>query len=974
MRRIILFKVGALSILLPFQILLWLLILVHSGIAQTHPITPSGLNTTVSDPLTIDGKTRFDITGGTRAGSNLFHSFSDFNVPNKNIANFRNDTGLATDNILGRVSGGNVSSIFGIIQTTGFGDANLFLMNPAGIILGPTASLNVGGSVTFTTADYLRLGENGRFNTVPNTTADALLSSSPIAAYGFLGSNPGAITILGSQLKIPRGADISLVSGDITVQSGMVPGSSIRPARLSTSGGQINLASVASPGELLTNTLEQAPNINDQSFETLGTIHVSGKSVIDSSGDGGGAIFIRAGHFVIDDSQMSANTTGQATRSLSGPIGIGVDIEVDGEAVIRNGSLMETNVSGNVLPNSESGGVHIKANRIEIRGGQGPDGFPTIIQSIRAPNTAVGSGGNIQLQANSILIQENGNLSTETHSAGQAGNIVLAANNNIDLAFSVLFSGALDGATGNAGNIEVASTNGNISTIFSELLSQATFSPGNAGAITVTASRGDIQLDSTRLSNLTFDGGTGGPGNLRSISVTANNLTLINASIEGNNFTSPIQENIHIAAADSLRLTDSSSIQGIARGETPAAELTVAAPNISISGKSFLSTESKGSGAGGPLNIFANDLQLTDGGQIRSGSGIGRDPLTGAPTITSGSGGTVNINNRANPSGSVLIDGTASGIFTDAKGSGASGSIDMSTRSLTIQNGGKITAETAGIASTATGGLITINATDQVILTNSASITARSTGPADAGNISINAGQHLDVMGADASRSVITTEAKQAQGGNINIQAIDRVRVVDGEISTSVLGGAGSGGNITIDPKVVLLQNSDILAQANRGTGGDISITTPVFIADQSSRVDASTPLGLNGRITIQSPTSNLSGTVGQLVSKTTPPQVLLQNRCVALAGGEQSTFLLSGREALPVEPGGWLSSPVSMEHWTGEETAHTARLMVQNRGLNSSPVPAAQKTKPLVPSLRRLTPPGFLVRTFATGATGCPS
>lgn len=221
---------------------------------------------------------------------------------------------------------------------------------------------------------------------------------------------------------------------------------------------------------------------------------------------------------------------------------------------------------------------------------------------------------------------------------------------------------------------------------------------------------------------------------------------------------------------------------------------------------------------------------------------------------------------------------------------------------------------------------------------------------------------------------MITTEAKQAQGGDINIRAIDRVRVVDGAISTSVLGGAGSGGNITIDPKVVVLQNGDILAQANRGTGGDISITTPVFVADQSSRVDASTPFGLNGRITIQSPTSNLSGTIGQLVSKTSPPQVLLQNRCVALAGGEQSTFLLSGREALPSEPGGWLDSPVSVEHWTGEELEHASGLMVRRRDLKTSPHIASQQNKAPMLSLRRMTPPGFLVRTFATGPTGCAS
>ena len=124
------------------------------------PITPSGLNTQVSAPTNLpSGKVQYDITGGTRPGGgvNLFHSFGDFNVPNNNIANFLNDSGLATSNILGRVTGGNLSSIFGTIQTTGFGNANLFLMNPAGFLFGPNATVNVGGMVSFTSADYLRL-------------------------------------------------------------------------------------------------------------------------------------------------------------------------------------------------------------------------------------------------------------------------------------------------------------------------------------------------------------------------------------------------------------------------------------------------------------------------------------------------------------------------------------------------------------------------------------------------------------------------------------------------------------------------------------------------------------------------------------------------------------------------------------------------------------------------------------------------
>src|SRR4029077_9083399 len=114
-----------------------------------------------------------DITGGTRpvGGTNLFHSFGDFNVPNNNIANFLNSgsvdlagkqlaDGLPTSNIIGLITAGNPSVVFGMIQTNGpggFPNANLFLMNPAGFLFGQNATVNVGGMVSFTTADYLRL-------------------------------------------------------------------------------------------------------------------------------------------------------------------------------------------------------------------------------------------------------------------------------------------------------------------------------------------------------------------------------------------------------------------------------------------------------------------------------------------------------------------------------------------------------------------------------------------------------------------------------------------------------------------------------------------------------------------------------------------------------------------------------------------------------------------------------------------------
>ena len=185
----------------------------------------------------------------------------------------------------------------------------------------------------------------------------------------------------------------------------------------------------------------------------------------------------------------------------------------------------------------------------------------------------------------------------------------------------------------------------------------------------------------------------------------------------------------------------------------------------------------------------------------------------------------------------------------------------------------------------------------------------------------------------------------------------------------------GSGGNIFIDPKVVVVQGSFITAQAIGGAGGNMTFVTPLFLADAASVVSASSERGPSGTVTIQSPTSNISGTVGQLTAKPSPPQMLLQNHCVAKAGNGQSTFLLTGRDSLPADPEAWLSSPVALEHWLGDSgEEHASGLMVRKMEPNNRSGLATLSAKTHMLSLRRLTPPGFLVRTVATTSTGCPS
>lgn len=159
----------------------------HAQGVDTH-LTPTAgvgdLGTTVTQMDTV-----FEITGGTRPddGPNLFHSFAEFSLGSDTIADFVNDSGLATENIVGRVTGGVRSEIDGTIRTTGFPGASLFLLNPTGLSFGPNAVLDVEGSLHASTADYLRLGANQRFFADPLEVSS--LSTAPAVGLWFLAAS-----------------------------------------------------------------------------------------------------------------------------------------------------------------------------------------------------------------------------------------------------------------------------------------------------------------------------------------------------------------------------------------------------------------------------------------------------------------------------------------------------------------------------------------------------------------------------------------------------------------------------------------------------------------------------------------------------------------------------------------------------------------------------------------------------------------
>jgi large exoprotein involved in heme utilization and adhesion len=214
------------------------------------------------------------------------------------------------------------------------------------------------------------------------------------------------------------------------------------------------------------------------------------------------------------------------------------------------------------------------------------------------------------------------------------------------------------------------------------------------------------------------------------------------------------------------------------------------------------------------------------------------------------------------------------------------------------------------------GGDITLQARE-IQLSNGGSVSAESTGAGDAGSIDVEAKDTF--LSRDSS---VTTEAKEADGGNIKLDAPYIVHLIDSEITASVGGGPETvGGNITMDPEYVVLSGSDIIANAYEGKGGNIRITAETFMADPESVVSASSELGIDGTVDIRSPIIDLSGFIAPLPEEFLGAADLLRQLCAArMQEGKYSSFVVKGRDGLPVEPYNLLPSPIYFEEEREED------------------------------------------------------
>ena len=694
-------------------------------------------------------------------------------------------------------------------------------------------------------------------------------------------------------------------------------------------------------------------------------------------------------------------------------------------ATTASGALGETQVGGDISLNVRN--IAMRDSILDLTGPARNGTFTvnadtfrtnfTFIQSL----TAFQQGGNITVNARVVELTNGSAFISTTLGDGNAGDIQITATDHVRIVGddgtslfatvqpSGLFSNSFGdfSGLGNAGNITITTPRlellggrintvtqtsgrgGNVTLNVSESISISGEFPTSALLIPAIFDIGPLAPSGIVTS--TIGGVCPGPcGKAGDISITTGSLSIQNGGrIDSGTSSNGPGGNIALSATDVI------SLSGTSRDGTP----------VGLFSRS-IGTDPD-SGSGGNIELHAGQYQVTNGAQVS------------ASTLGPGTAGNVFLEGASGPAQTVLIDGFGSGIFTDTQGTGAGGNILMNANTITLQNGGTLSATTSGTATSASGGTITVNANQvqvnsgglitasttgagaggsvninagstfssnagtvsstasqatggdititagqSVTLTNGANISASSTGAGNAGNIQINAGNQFAM-----TNSTVTTEANQASGGAIKITTNPNgtVQLTDSTISASVLDGTGGGGSVNIDPQYVVLQNSQILANAVFGPGGNINITTNLLLPDSTSLISASSQFGQQGTIIIQSPISPASGKIVPLGQKPLLATTLLSQRCAALAGGNASSFTVAGRDALPVEPGGWLSSPLALT--TGELVGSTATEPETRTSLSES-----TEEMPVV-SLRRIAPPGFLTQSFAAdGTTGCTS
>jgi filamentous hemagglutinin family protein len=746
---------------------------------------------------------------GTRAGNNLFHSFGRFNLNQSQSATFSGSAGI--NNVIGRVTGGQASTIDGTLRVS-IPNANLYLLNPAGVIFGENATLDVPGSFHASTANYLTLQDGVRFDSGTATKPQVLTTAAP-EAFGFLGENPAGILLTGttdSVLEVQQGSTISLIGGDITSES----------TAIYAPGGQINLASVGSAGEVIVNNSE----IQTTPFKQMGNIRLSQDPLIprtpiesggvvgnvDVSSDTAGKVSIRGGQLVMDNSFIASETKtgngGGISIKLTNDLSISAPKSSNPELATASGITSFTKGKGNA-GNIKLDVVGLKlADRTKI--------------DTRARNASTGNAGDLTINANSIQLKDvdpdiDTQLTTASKGDGNAGNITIISDKLELQGSSLIDSSTYDNGKGGDLNIKTD----DLKILNSGNILNLTGAAGNGGTLKINANNILLSGNNTAINSSAF--GSGDSGNLTIISEKlelSNGAQIMSSSLsQGNN------GDIFVNSSEIILLNDERALGDLE-------------PNKLATGIHAGLLGDSATGNSGNLTIKSDRLIVNNGALIsanNSGQGNGSNILVDSNEI-------VLTNDKTaldNFTPSEFLTGIHANLLGDSA-TGNSGNLTIKSSNLMVSNGAKVSANNSGQGNS--GDLFVES--NKILLTNDANALS------DFNPIELGTGIQASLIGNSAT----------GNSGHLTIKSNNLLVSNGASVTANNISGKGNSGDLFVESNKILLTNdenvlsdfnpielgtgiqADLLGNNVTGDSGTLTIKSNNLIAKNGASVTAS--------------------------------------------------------------------------------------------------------------------------------------